>query len=185
MRLWRRGYLFGSAWRSYQDGAALDELASLPAGMRLAQRLPEPLFTPTTKAAVGDRDQAVDFARLTSDCGLSVAESIRRTTLTIYEQSRSYALRRGIIIADTKLEFGVDKHGRLLLMDELLTPDSSRFWSADDYQQGVSPVNFDKQHVRDYLDSIEWQEPPHLPKEVIARTSWKYRQAARRLMAPD
>ena len=180
-----RGYLFGSAWRSYQDGTARDGIAALPPDMQLAQRLPEPLFTPTTKAAIGHHDELVDFARLKADCGSSIAEQIREAALTIYRTCCPHALQRDIIVADTKFEFGLDKNGRLFLMDELLTPDSSRFWSAEEYRPGISPTSYDKQYVRDYLDSIEWQadKPPPMPAKIIARTAEKYRQAADKLMA--
>lgn len=180
-----RGYLFGSAWRSYHQGTALGELAALPAGMQIAQKLPAPVFTPTTKAARGEHDEMVDFAQLTTACGASIAEQIRQASLSIYQSCCPYALQRGLIIADTKLEFGLDKNGLLVLMDELLTPDSSRLWLADHYRHGISPPSFDKQYVRDYMDSIAWQadKPPRMPAAVIARSSEKYQQAASRLLA--
>ena len=179
-----RGYLFGSAWRDYQNGVARDDIAGLPPGMQQAQQLKHPLFTPTDKAPPGEHDEAVDFKRMVSDCGRSIAEQLREAALAIYRSCYPYALRRGIIVADTKFEFGLDQSDRLLLMDELLTPDSSRFWAADEYQTGTSPPSFDKQYVRDYLDSIEWQAdtPPQLPKQLVARTLEKYQQAARQLI---
>ena len=178
-----RGYLIGSGWKDYQTHGALCGIA-LPAGLRLADRLPQPLFTPATKAQPGSHDENITFAQLAALVGAELAAAVRDTALELYGFAAEHARRRGIIIADTKFEFGVDERGRLTLIDEVLTPDSSRFWPADTYRPGVSPPSFDKQYVRDYLETLDWNKKapgPRLPQEVIARTSEKYREALARL----
>ncbi len=178
-----RGYLIGSGWKDYQrTGAVCGE--ALPAGLRLADRLPTPLFTPATKAAVGDHDENIDFGRVVELLGQELAEQVRAISLRLYAFAAEYALQRGIIIADTKFEFGLDGAGRLVLIDEALTPDSSRFWPVASYVPGLSPPSFDKQFVRDYLETLDWnkQAPgPRLPAEVIRHTANTYAEALRLL----
>ncbi len=179
-----RGYLIGSGWKDYQASGAVSGIA-LPAGLRQADRLPEPIFTPSTKAAIGDHDENIDFAGAAERIGAELAEQVRAISLRIYQQSAAYALERGIIIADTKFEFGLDADGRLHLIDEVLTPDSSRFWPVDQYQPGSSPPSFDKQFVRDYLETLDWDKTPPgpmLPEAIIAQTAAKYAEAERRLI---
>lgn len=176
-----RGYLIGSGWRDYQSSGAICGIA-LPAGLAQADRLPAPVFTPATKAAAGEHDENIAFERVQELLGERLAEKVRDISLAIYERAATYALERGIIVADTKFEFGLDDEGRLFLIDEVLTPDSSRFWPLDQYRPGSSPPSFDKQYVRDYLDTLDWDKTapgPSLPAEVIARTSEKYREALR------
>jgi phosphoribosylaminoimidazole-succinocarboxamide synthase len=178
-----RGYLIGSGWKDYQASGRLCGI-ELPAGLQLAGRLPQPLFTPATKAAAGAHDENIPFATMAARVGAPLAAAVRDTALALYGLAAEHARARGIIIADTKFEFGVDRDGRLTLIDEVLTPDSSRFWPADSYREGVSPPSFDKQFVRDYLETLDWnkQAPgPKLPAEIIARTSDKYREALARL----
>ncbi|CDH44442.1 MAG: phosphoribosylaminoimidazolesuccinocarboxamide synthase [Candidatus Competibacteraceae bacterium] len=178
-----RGYLIGSGWKDYQRSGEVCGIA-LPAGLRLADRLPEPIFTPSTKAALGAHDQNVSFATIAGQIGVELAERVRAVSLQLYREAADYALARGIIIADTKFEFGLDEHDQLVLMDEALTPDSSRFWPADEYQPGVNPPSFDKQFVRDYLETLDWDKQPpgpELPPEIVARTVAKYREALERL----
>lgn len=178
-----RGYLIGSGWKDYQREGAVCGI-SLPEGLRLADRLPEPLFTPSTKAEIGDHDENIDFARMVSVLGQELAREVRNTSLAIYRECAAHALERGIIIADTKFEFGLDAEGRLHLIDEVLTPDSSRFWPADHYQPGVSPPSFDKQFVRDYLEGLDWDKTapaPELPQAIVDRTAAKYHEAEQRL----
>jgi phosphoribosylaminoimidazole-succinocarboxamide synthase len=178
-----RGYLIGSGWKDYKSTGAVCGIA-LPAGLRLADRLPEPIFTPSTKAAVGDHDENIDFARTVELLGAEMAAQVRDASLRIYRECAAYALQRGIIIADTKFEFGLDEAGTLHLIDEVLTPDSSRFWPADQYAPGTSPPSFDKQFVRDYLETLDWDKRPpgpELPPDIIARTAAKYREAEARL----
>jgi len=179
-----RGYLIGSGWKDYQKSGAVCAI-SLPEGLRMADRLPEPIFTPSTKAEIGDHDENIDFARTVDLLGRELAEQVRDISLRIYEECAEYALERGIIIADTKFEFGQDEDGRLALIDEVLTPDSSRFWPADLYRPGISPPSFDKQFVRDYLETLEWDKTPPgptLPQDIIDRTAAKYREAETRLI---
>jgi phosphoribosylaminoimidazole-succinocarboxamide synthase len=179
-----RGYLIGSGWKDYQHTGAVCDIA-LPAGLRQADRLPEPIFTPSTKAAVGDHDENVSFQHIAERIGDELAAQIREVSLRIYAEAADYARTRGIIIADTKLEFGLDDQGRLHLIDEVLTPDSSRFWPADQYRPGTSPPSFDKQFVRDYLETLDWNKTPpgpELPAEIIAKTAEKYAEAERRLI---
>jgi phosphoribosylaminoimidazole-succinocarboxamide synthase len=178
-----RGYLIGSGWKDYQQTGAVCGIA-LPAGLRQADRLPEPIFTPATKAEMGSHDENIPYDRVVTLIGRGLAEQVRATALALYAFAVAHAQSRGIIIADTKFEFGVDEAGRLTLIDEALTPDSSRFWPADTYRPGSSPPSFDKQFVRDYLETLDWPKRapgPKLPPDVIARTSEKYAEALRRL----
>jgi len=180
-----RGYLIGSGWKDYQATGRVCGI-ELPAGLRMADRLPQPIFTPATKAERGQHDQNVAFDSIVSAIGAPLAEQVRDTAVALYEFAAAHALARGIIIADTKFEFGTDEAGRLVLIDEALTPDSSRFWPVDSYAPGSSPPSFDKQFVRDYLETLDWDKTPpapRLPADVIARTSEKYREALRRLTA--
>jgi phosphoribosylaminoimidazole-succinocarboxamide synthase len=178
-----RGYIIGSGWKDYQASGSLCGI-KLPTGLQQAQQLPEPIFTPSTKAAVGDHDENVSFDAVVAAVGADLAEQVREATLAIYKWAAAYAAERGIIIADTKFEFGTDEHGKLYVMDEMLTPDSSRFWPADQYRVGISPPSYDKQFVRDYLETLDWnkQAPgPSVPAKVIAGTSAKYAEALQRL----
>ncbi len=178
-----RGYIIGSGWKDYQRTGAVCGIA-LPPGLRQAERLAQPLFTPAYKAAAGEHDENITFAEVEKLVGAPLAALVRDTALAIYNFAAEYALSRGIIIADTKFEFGVDEAGQLTLIDEVLTPDSSRFWPADTYRVGTSPPSFDKQFVRDYLETLDWNKKapgPNLPPNIIARTSEKYREALQRL----
>lgn len=179
-----RGYLIGSGWKDYQDSGSVCGIA-LPTGLRQADKLPEPIFTPAWKAPAGQHDENIDYARTVELVGADLAAQLKHYTLTIYRQAAEFAARRGILIADTKFEFGVDEAGRLHLIDEVLTPDSSRFWPAETWKPGISPPSFDKQYVRDYLETLSWnkQAPgPDLPDEVVAKTAAKYTEAQRLLM---
>ncbi|MDH5387212.1 MAG: phosphoribosylaminoimidazolesuccinocarboxamide synthase [Gammaproteobacteria bacterium] len=174
-----RGYLIGSGWKDYQATGSVCGI-KLPAGLQLADKLPEAIYTPSSKAAVGEHDENINFATTEALVGSDIAAQIRDVSLQLYKEASAYALERGIIIADTKFEFGLDKNGQLTLIDEVLTPDSSRFWPADQYQPGISPPSFDKQFVRDYLETLDWNKTapgPTLPDEVIQKTSEKYQQA--------
>ena len=178
-----RGYLIGSGWKDYQKTGQLCGM-TLPAGLRQAEQLPQPIFTPSTKAAVGDHDENIGFDRVVELVGTDLAEQVRAATLAIYTWAARYAAERGIIIADTKFEFGTDADGKLYVMDEMLTPDSSRFWPADEYRVGISPPSYDKQFVRDYLETLDWNKKapgPRVPADVIAGTAAKYAEALRRL----
>ncbi|MFI4970648.1 MAG: phosphoribosylaminoimidazolesuccinocarboxamide synthase [Lysobacterales bacterium] len=178
-----RGYLIGSGWRDYQATGALCGIA-LPAGLRQAAQLPEPIFTPSTKAAAGAHDQNIAFDEVVAAIGADLANQVRAATLAIYRFAAAYAAERGIIIADTKFEFGTDAAGKLYVMDEMLTPDSSRFWPVDQYRVGISPPSYDKQFVRDYLETLEWNKvapAPVLPRAVIGVTAAKYAEALQRL----
>ena len=178
-----RGYLIGSGWKDYQATGQVCGITLAP-GLRQAERLPEPIFTPATKAAVGDHDENIAYAQVEQLIGADLAAKVRSTAIALYNHAVDYAAERGILIADTKFEFGLTADDELILIDEALTPDSSRFWPADTYQVGTSPPSFDKQYVRDYLETLDWnkQAPgPHLPAEVIARTSAKYHEALERL----
>jgi phosphoribosylaminoimidazole-succinocarboxamide synthase len=180
-----RGYLIGSGWKDYQATGKVCGIALRP-GLKQAQRLTEPLFTPATKAAVGDHDENIPYAAVEALVGARLAACVRDTALALYRFAVEHALARGIIIADTKFEFGQTHDGRLVLIDEALTPDSSRFWPAATYREGSSPPSFDKQYVRDYLETLDWNKRapgPRLPPEIIARTSEKYREALQRLTA--
>ena len=178
-----RGYLIGSGWKDYRRSGAVCGI-ELPAGLEIASRLPEPVFTPATKAAVGEHDENISFADVAALVGEDIASQLRSLSIALYVFAAAHALSRGIIIADTKFEFGLNEAGQVVLMDEALTPDSSRFWPVDTWRPGASPPSFDKQYVRDYLESLDWnkQAPgPHLPPEVIERTAEKYREALVRL----
>jgi phosphoribosylaminoimidazole-succinocarboxamide synthase len=181
-----RGYLIGSGWNDYRADGAICGIA-LPPGMQQAEQLPAPIFTPATKAERGEHDQNIAFEVAAKLIGAPVAAAVRDTALALYRFAAAHARARGIIIADTKFEFGVDTEGQLTLIDEVLTPDSSRFWPADTWKPGSSPPSFDKQYVRDYLETLAWNKRapgPHLPPEIIERTSEKYREALRRLTSP-
>ena len=178
-----RGYLIGSGWKDYQRSGAVCGI-TLPGGLRQADQLPEAIYTPSTKAAIGGHDQNIDFAATAALIGRELAAQVREVSLSLYREAAVYARERGIIIADTKFEFGVDGAGRMHLIDEVLTPDSSRFWPAEEYRPGNSPPSFDKQFVRDYLETLDWDKTapgPELPQEIIDKTAAKYREAERRL----
>jgi phosphoribosylaminoimidazole-succinocarboxamide synthase len=180
-----RGYLIGSGYKDYRQHGSICGIA-LPGGLKMAERLPEPLFTPASKAPMGSHDENIDFDAMVKLVGREHAEDVRRIALAIYRFAAEHAAARQIIIADTKFEFGVDKAGRLMLIDEALTPDSSRFWPMASYRPGISPPSFDKQFVRDYLESLHWNKKPpapHLPPDVLTRTSENYREALRLLTA--
>ena len=183
-----RGYLAGSGWQEYQHNQAVCGVP-LPKGLKNASKLPEPIFTPAAKAAVGDHDENITYQQVVEMIGGSLAEKIRTVSIALYETARDVAAKKGIIIADTKFEFGLDPNGTLVLMDEVLTPDSSRYWPADQYQEGVNPPSYDKQFLRDWLETAQvqgkpWSKSPpapHLPAEVIAQTAAKYQEAWERL----
>jgi phosphoribosylaminoimidazole-succinocarboxamide synthase len=178
-----RGYLIGSGWKDYQRTGSVCGIA-LPAGLRQADRLPEVIFTPSSKAPSGNHDLNIDFAAVTGLVGAELAAQVRDASIRVYEFAVRYAAPRGIIIADTKFEFGLDGDGRLLLMDEVLTPDSSRFWPEESYAPGTSPPSYDKQFVRDYLETLDWDKrppPPPIPADIIEATAAKYREAFERL----
>jgi len=178
-----RGYVIGSGWKDYQRTGRISGIG-LPDGLRQAEQLAEPIFTPSTKAAVGDHDENIDFDTVVKTVGAELAEQVRDATLRLYTFARDYAAQRGILLADTKFEFGTDADGRLYVMDEMLTPDSSRYWPADEYQVGTSPPSYDKQIVRDYLETLDWDKRPpgpKLPAEVIDRTRARYAEALQRL----
>jgi phosphoribosylaminoimidazole-succinocarboxamide synthase len=178
-----RGYLIGSGWKDYQKTGAVCGIP-LPAGLQIADKLPEPIFTPADKAPVGQHDENISFAEVENKVGKELAAQLRDITLRIYREASDYARERGIIIADTKFEFGLDKDGTLHLIDEVLTPDSSRFWPADTYRPGISPPSFDKQIVRDYLETLDWDKKapgPWLPDEVVEKTAANYAKAQRLL----
>ncbi len=182
-----RGYLIGSGWKDYQASGAICGIR-LPAGLRQAEQLPQPIFTPAAKAKLGQHDENISFDQAAASIGADFAERMRAVSLQLYGEAVKYAATRGIIIADTKFEFGLDADGTLTLMDEVLTADSSRFWPADEYRVGISPPSFDKQFVRDYLETLDWPKqppPPPLPADVIARTADKYREALKRLTGAD
>ena len=178
-----RGYLIGSGWKDYEASGRVCGIA-LPAGLKQASKLPAPIFTPATKAAAGEHDENVSFEEVEETIGRDTAARVRELALALYGFAADHARARGILIADTKFEFGLDASGEVVLMDEALTPDSSRFWPADGHREGVSPPSFDKQYVRDYLETLDWDKRapgPRLPPEVIAGTAEKYREAERRL----
>jgi len=178
-----RGYLIGSGWKDYQAGGSLCGIR-LPPGLRQAEKLPQAIFTPSTKAAAGAHDENIGFDRVVALVGGDLAERVRAATLEIYAFAAAHAAGRGILIADTKFEFGTDEDGKLYVMDEMLTPDSSRFWPADQYRVGISPPSYDKQYVRDYLETLDWnkQAPgPKLPAAVIEGTAEKYAEALKQL----
>ena len=182
-----RGYIIGGGWKDYCATGSVCGV-KLPAGLRQAEKLPEPIFTPAAKAEVGTHDENISFDRVVELYGERVATTIRDTTLKLYKEAADYALTKGIIIADTKFEFGMDDEGTIYLMDEVLTPDSSRFWPADDYEVGTSPKSFDKQFIRDWLETQPWDKTPPAPKvpeDIIEKTADKYREALRRLTGTD
>jgi phosphoribosylaminoimidazole-succinocarboxamide synthase len=179
-----RGYLIGSGWGDYSRTGAVCGV-QLPHGLRMASKLPSPIFTPATKAAVGDHDENISYAQTEALIGAAMAAKVRDTAIALYSAAADYAKSRGIIIADTKFEFGLDADGNLILIDEALTPDSSRFWPADQYQEGSNPPSFDKQFVRDYLETLDWNKTapgPRLPADIVQRTGDKYREALTRLI---
>lgn len=174
-----RGYLVGSGWKDYQDKGAISGV-NLPVGLQLASQLPEVIFTPATKAAAGEHDENIPFNTMQGLVGESIAAQVMDISTQIYRTASTYALERGIIIADTKFEFGLDKDGTLTLMDEILTPDSSRFWSAEHWKEGENPDSFDKQYIRDYLETLDWNKTapgPELPESIVKGTLHKYQQA--------
>jgi phosphoribosylaminoimidazole-succinocarboxamide synthase len=179
-----RGYVAGSGWRDYQASGAISGI-ELPPGLAQAEQLAEPIFTPATKAGAGAHDEPLSFAQTAEMIGPERAEQVRALALALYRKAATYAAEHGIIIADTKFEFGLDHNDELVLIDEVLTPDSSRFWPADGYTTGISPPSFDKQYVRDYLDTLDWDKTapgPHLSDEVIANTAARYAEARARLI---
>ncbi len=183
-----RGHLAGSGWKEYREGGAVCGVP-LPAGLQLASRLPEPIFTPATKAAAGEHDENVSFEQVAHTIGETMARRVRDVSIRLYEEAAAYARERGIVIADTKFEFGLDRDGQLVLMDEVLTPDSSRYWPLESWREGETPASFDKQYLRDWLEAVRidgkpWNKKapaPTLPDEVTARTAAKYDEAWRRL----
>lgn len=178
-----RGYIIGSGWKDYRKTGGVCGIR-LPEGLQMADKLPEAIYTPSTKADIGAHDENIDFAKTVELLGRDMAEQVRDLSLRVYTECAAYARKRGIIIADTKFEFGTDTDGRLVLIDEVLTPDSSRFWPADQYQPGISPPSFDKQFVRDYLETLDWDKTPpgpELPQEIVDKTAAKYREAETRL----
>ncbi len=178
-----RGYVIGSGWKDYQASGAISGIR-LPPGLRQAEQLAEPIFTPSTKAAVGDHDENISFDTMVAKIGGDLAERVRAATLAIYKHAAAYAATRGILIADTKLEFGLTESGELRVMDEMLTPDSSRFWPADEYRVGISPPSYDKQYVRDYLETLDWNKTapgPSVPANVIEGTRARYAEALRKI----
>jgi len=180
-----RGYLIGSGWRDYLKTGAVCGIP-LPAGLEQAAQLPETLFTPATKADAGDHDENISFEKAETMIGAELAAKVRDLTISIYQRAAAYALERGIIIADTKFEFGQDDSGKLYVIDEMLTPDSSRFWPLSEYRTGISPPSFDKQFVRDYLDTLDWDQTPpgpSLPANVLLQSGAKYREALQILAA--
>jgi phosphoribosylaminoimidazole-succinocarboxamide synthase len=178
-----RGYLAGSGWKAYQDSGAVCGVA-LPSGLRNASRLPEPIFTPATKAEAGEHDENISFEQAAAIVGLELAYQVREVSIRLYSEAAAYALTRGIVIADTKFEFGLDEHGTLTLMDEVLTPDSSRFWPQASWREGANPPSFDKQYLRDWLDQSGWDHSPpapELPADVVAGTRERYVEAYERI----
>ena len=179
-----RGYLIGSGWSDYKRTGKVCGIC-LPQGLKQAEKLPEPIFTPATKASAGDHDENIDFENVKNLVGCELADQIRNISLKIYTEAAEYAIERGIIIADTKFEFGVDEKNKLVLIDELLTPDSSRFWPVESYRTEISPPSFDKQYVRDYLETLNWDKKPpgpKLPDEIISMTAEKYEDARKKLI---
>lgn len=179
-----RGYIIGSGWKDYQESGQVCGI-ELPEGLQQAEKLPEVLFTPSTKAEVGDHDINITFKKMHALIGGFLADEVRRISLQLYSEAAEYALSKGIIIADTKFEFGLDEKGSLVLIDEILSPDSSRFWPADQYQVGTSPPSFDKQFIRDYLETLDWDKTPpgpHLPAEILEKSAEKYQEVASLLL---
>ncbi len=179
-----RGYIIGSGWKDYQSTGQICGI-DLPKGLKQAEKLPEVLFTPSTKADIGGHDENITFKRMHALIGGFLAEQVREVSLQLYSEAAEFALSKGIIIADTKFEFGLDDTGQLVLIDEILSPDSSRFWPADQYQAGISPPSFDKQYIRDYLETLAWDKTPpgpHLPDDVLAKSAEKYQEVATLLL---
>lgn len=179
-----RGYIIGSGWKDYQATGSVCGI-ELPKGLEQAEKLPEVLFTPSTKAEVGGHDENISFKKMRSLVGGFLADEVRRVSLELYKEASEYALSKGIIIADTKFEFGLDENGRLTLIDEILSPDSSRFWPANEYQVGTSPPSFDKQFIRDYLETLDWDKTPpgpHIPAEILEKSADKYQEVASLLL---
>ncbi|MCK5812863.1 MAG: phosphoribosylaminoimidazolesuccinocarboxamide synthase [Cocleimonas sp.] len=175
-----RGYLIGSGWKDYQQTGQVCGI-ELPEDLQLASKLPAVLFTPSTKADVGGHDENIDFAKMASLIGQRLAQQVRDVSLQLYTEAADFALQKGIIIADTKFEFGLDENDQLVLIDEILSPDSSRFWAVDSYQEGISPPSFDKQFIRDYLETLDWNKTapgPELPQEILDKSAVKYQQVA-------
>jgi len=182
-----RGYIIGGGWKDYQATGSVCGV-KLPAGLRMAEKLPEPIFTPAAKAEVGTHDENISYEKVVELYGEKIASRIRELTLTLYKRAADYAATKGIIIADTKFEFGLDENGEVCLMDEVLTPDSSRFWPADQYDVGISPPSYDKQFIRDWLETQVWDKTPPAPvppAEIIEKTAMKYREALVRLSGKD
>ena len=179
-----RGYIIGSGWKDYQNTGKVCGI-DLPEGLKQAEKLPEVLFTPSTKADIGGHDENISFKKMHILIGGFLAEEVRRISLELYTEAAEFALSKGIIIADTKFEFGLDESGKLVLIDEILSPDSSRFWPADQYQPGMSPPSFDKQYIRDYLETLDWDKTPpgpHLPDDVLSKSAEKYQEVATLLL---
>ncbi len=179
-----RGYIIGSGWKDYQSTGQVCGI-DLPKGLKQAEKLPEVLFTPSTKADIGGHDENISFRKMHALIGGFLAEEVRRISLELYTEASEFALTKGIIIADTKFEFGLDAAGKLVLIDEILSPDSSRFWPADQYQAGISPPSFDKQYIRDYLETLDWDKTPpgpHLPADILAKSAEKYQEVASLLL---
>lgn len=179
-----RGYIIGSGWKDYQESGQICGI-ELPVGLQQAEKLPEVLFTPSTKAEVGGHDINITFKKMHALIGGFLADEVKRISLQLYHEASEFALSKGIIIADTKFEFGLDENGRLVLIDEILSPDSSRFWPADQYKVGTSPPSFDKQFIRDYLETLDWDKTPpgpHLPDEVLAKSAEKYQEVEKLLL---
>ncbi len=182
-----RGYIIGGGWKDYQETGKVCGI-ELPAGLKQAQKLPEPIFTPAAKAELGTHDENISFEKAAEMVGEDVATQIRDYSIKLYKLASEFALTKGIIIADTKFEFGLDENGTVRLMDEVLTPDSSRFWPADQYQEGISPPSFDKQFMRDWLETQPWNKTapaPRAPEEILEKTSLKYREALKRIADRD
>jgi phosphoribosylaminoimidazole-succinocarboxamide synthase len=182
-----RGYIIGSGWKDYQATGAICGI-KLPEGLQLADKLEQPIYTPSTKASIGDHDENIDFDATVNLLGRELAEQVRDVSLKLYSKARDYAAERGIIIADTKFEFGLDENDQLVLIDEAITPDSSRFWPAESYTPGKSPESYDKQYIRDWLESQDWDKTPPaptIPDEIIARTTEKYREACKKLTGKE
>ncbi len=180
-----RGYIIGSGWKDYQQTGKVCGI-DLPEGLKLADKLPETLFTPSTKAEVGGHDENISFNKMRALIGGYLADEVKRISLELYQEASKFALSKGIIIADTKFEFGLDEKGKLVLIDEILSPDSSRFWPVDQYQAGVSPPSFDKQFIRDYLETLEWDKKPpgpHLPSDILDKSAAKYQEVADLLLS--
>jgi phosphoribosylaminoimidazole-succinocarboxamide synthase len=180
-----RGYIIGSGWKDYQKTGKVCGI-DLPKGLQQAEKLPEILFTPSTKADVGGHDENISFKKMHALIGGFLAEEVRRISLQLYTEAAEFALSKGIIIADTKFEFGLDESGKLVLIDEILSPDSSRFWPADQYQEGMSPPSFDKQFIRDYLETLDWDKTPpgpHLPDDILTKSAEKYQEVATLLLS--